>query len=453
MLDVIKLKKGFDINIVGEANKSIMSSADKVTSYLIKSTDFNYLTPKLLVKEGDSVKAGTPLFYDDNNNRIVITSPVSGIASKIKNSESIKEICISPTETIDYVNFDIPSLDTIKSEEVKEAMLTSGLWAFIRQRPFDSIANPDDIPKIILVSAFDTNPMAPDYDFIVHKQDKYFQTGIDILNKLNNSKIYLTVHQTRTFSNVFFNTKNVEIITFDGKHPSGNISVQIHHISPLSKNEVIWYVNPQDVITIGKFFTHGVYDATKIITIAGSEINCTGYHKIIAGASIESLVKDNIKENSNPRYISGNVLTGKQIEKNGYIGFYDNLVSVIPEGNTSEVLGWAKLGTQKYSFWHSFFSWMMPTKQYPLNTNYHGEKRALIFTEQFADVFPMTIMPAQLIKSCIVGDMEDMEDLGIYEVAPEDFAICEYIDPSKTEIQEIIKNALDKVRLIWISQH
>ncbi|MCL2682033.1 MAG: Na(+)-translocating NADH-quinone reductase subunit A [Bacteroidales bacterium] len=444
----IRLKRGFTIRIEGEADKSLMSSTFKIESYAIKPTDFYGMRPKLLVEEGVVVKAGTPLFFDKADERIKITSPVSGVVSAIIRGEKrvIEEIQITPDEHMQYVDFEKQEPAKLSAEQIRAKLLESGLWACIRMRPYNVIANPDDHPKMIVISAFDTAPMGTDYDFVAHGRKQHFQAGLDALAKLTDGKVHLNTHEELTHDDAFLYAKNVEINKFSGKHPAGNVGVQIHHINPLNKGEVVWFVNPQDVIIIGRLFLEGHLDATKIVALAGSELRRTGYHKIIAGACIKSLVVENLNDDATPRFISGNVLTGKKIAQDGYLGFYDDLISVIPEGDYYEFAGWAMPGFGKFSFWRSFFSWMIPSKKYVLDTNYHGGHRALIFTGQYEKVLPMDILPMQLIKACIIEDIEAMEALGIYEVDAEDFALCEYIDPSKTEIQAIIRKGMDLVK-------
>jgi Na+-transporting NADH:ubiquinone oxidoreductase subunit A len=444
----IHLKQGFTIRIEGEADKSLMASTFKVESYAVKPTDFYGMRPKLMVEEGATVKAGTPLFFDKADERIKITSPVSGTVSAIVRGEKrvIQEIRITPDEQMQYVEFAKQTPSTLSKEQVQSQLLESGLWASIRQRPYNVIANPDDRPKMIVVSAFDTAPMGADYDFVAHGQQQHFQAGLDALTKLTDGKVHLNVHTELNRDDLFLSAKNVEINTFSGKHPAGNVGVQIHHLDPINKGEVVWFVNPQDVIIIGRLFLEGCLNATKIVALAGSELKRTGYHKIISGACIQPLIEGNLIDDANPRFISGNVLTGQKITKDGYLGFYDHLISVIPEGDHYEFAGWAMPGLTKFSFWRSFFSWMIPGKKYVLDTNYHGGHRALIFTGQYEKVLPMDIYPMQLIKACMIEDVEAMEALGIYEVDSEDFALCEYIDPSKTEIQSIIRKGMDLIK-------
>ncbi|MDR2511779.1 MAG: Na(+)-translocating NADH-quinone reductase subunit A [Bacteroidales bacterium] len=447
---VIKIKKCFDIRIKGKADGFLKSSVDLLTHCAVKPTDFKYFTPKLLVEEGNVVKAGTALFFDKNDERIVITSPVSGKVSAIVRGEKrrIEQIEIALDKIQVYERFfeEMPAFAGMTTTDIRDILLKSGLWAFIRQRPFNSIANPDNQPKMLVISAFDTAPLAPDYDVLLKGKNKEFQLGIDVLKKMLDVPMYLCLHQTMTVSNVFHYAKNVEKITFSGGHPAGNVGVQTAYIDPINKGDIVWHINPQDVATIGILFSKGIYDSSKIIAFAGSELKNAGYHKIYAGACIAKLVEKNLIGNAHPRFISGNILTGKQVAKNGYIGFYDHLVSVIPEGNKYEFLGWLMPGFRKFSFWRLFFSWLNVGGKYNLNTNYHGGKRAFIFTDKFSKVLPMDIMPVQLLKAILAEEIEEMVALGIYEVEPEDFALCEFIDPSKIEIQQIIQQGLNLVR-------
>ena len=444
----IRIKRGFTIRIEGEADKSLMSSTFRIDSFAIKPTDFHGVRPKLLVEEGTAVKAGTPLFFDKADERIKITSPVSGTVTAIVRGEKrvIEEIRIKPDEKIERIDFGKDAIESMTCCQIRNKLLESGLWACIRMRPFNVIANPDDKPKMIVVSAFDTAPMGVDYDFVAHGQRAQFQAGLDALAKLTEAKVHLNVHEELTRDETYLNAKNVEITTFSGEHPTGNVGIQIHHIDPINKGDVVWFVNPQDVIIMGRLFLEGHLDMTKIVPLAGSELKRTGYHKIIAGACIESLVERNLIDDTTPRYISGNVLTGKKIAKDGYLGFYDHLISVIPEGDYYEFMGWGMPGFDKFSFSRVFFSWMVPKAKYVMDTNLHGGYRAFVFTGMFEKVLPMDILPMQLIKACIIKDIDLMEELGIYEVDAEDFALCEFIDPSKNEIQDIIRQGMDLVK-------
>lgn len=436
--NILKIKKGLNIPLKGEAEKIILKS-DLSSAYALKPTDFFGITPKLTVDINSKVKAGSCLFVDKNKPEIKFTSPVSGVVTEINRGEKRKilEIVIEPDKNIEYENFLDNDYHKLSKEEIISILLDSGLWPAIRQRPFNLIANPKDKPKAIFISAFDTAPLAPDYDFILVNFYNEFQTGINILKNISDCKIHLSINGQSSILSFYKKLENVQIHKIFGKHPAGNIGVQIHHIDPINKGEIVWHINPQHVIQIGNLFLKGIYDATKIIALTGSEIIKPVYYKVISGTSIKELVENNVKSEK-VRYISGNVLTGEKIYKSGFLGFYDSQITVIPEGDYHEFMGWLKPGFRKYSFHRVFFSWLFPRKKYVIDTNLHGGERPFIMTGIYEKVFPMDILPVQLIKSILAEDIDMMEKLGIYEVAPEDFALCEFICPSKINFQEIV---------------
>lgn len=442
MSDSIKISRGLSIQLQGEASKVIKEVSS--SEYALKPTDFTGVFPKLLVAEGDKVKAGTPVFYDRYRQNLRFPSPVSGTITEIRRGAKRKllEIRIKKDETIDYESYLKGDPTSLKREEIVETLVKSGVWAYIRQRPYDIIANPVDIPRSIYISTFDTHPLAPDFNFIYEKENKAFQAGLDVLNKLTEGKVYLGVHQDMTNGEIFKKANNVEIVSFSGKHPSGNVGIQIHHTEPINKGEKVWYLNPFGVIVLGKFFSEGKYDASKIIAVNGSEVKNPQYYKVVSGIKVDALLKDNLNS-ENIRVISGNVLTGHKISTDGYLGFYDEQITVIPEGDYHEFLGWGMPRFHKFSYSKSYFSWLTPGKKYRHDTNLNGGKRAFVLTGEYEKVFPMNIFPMQLLKAIIAKDIDRMEQLGIYEVAPEDFALCEYIDPSKTDMQAIVRDGLD----------
>jgi Na+-transporting NADH:ubiquinone oxidoreductase subunit A len=450
MDNVIKIKKGLDIRIRGKIDASLSAPTVFYEDYAVKPTDFYGLQPKLLVEKGSKIKAGTPLFCNKKDERIKMPSPVAGVVTDIVTGakRSIEAITIKAEKEHDSMVFDVPKPNDYSQEMVKNALLDSGLWCMLRRRPYDTIPNPDDIPRDIHISCFDSAPLAPDMEMLIHGREKEFQAGIDAIKHLTGGSgaIHLGLHVAHTTSFAFKECKNVEIHYFDGPHPSGNAGVQIHHTKPLNKGEQVWYIHPQDVVTIGALFLTGKYDSTRVIAVAGSEVLHTRYIKTRSGISVSYLLKDNVSEGNEIRVISGNILTGKRIAANGYVGFYDSFISVIPEGNRSRFLGWLTAGLNLYSFSHSFFSWLTIDRDYRIDTNLNGGRRTFVLTGDLERVFPMNIYPLQLIKACIAKDVEKMLDLGIYEVSPEDFALCEYIDASKTEIQQIIREGLELVR-------
>lgn len=446
MTQVIKIKKGLDIKLNGEADKILVEKQSD--SYAVKPTDFVGVFPKLLIKEGDLVKAGQPIFFNKYNERIIFTAPVSGKIAEIKRGPKrlLLEVIIEPDSELKYVDHGKADPNGLDRKAIIEKMLASGVWPVMRQRPYSVIANPDDKPKAIFISGFDTAPLAPDFDFIVHGQGEAFQAGIDILSKLTEGKIHLNLKGEMKGSKVFSNSKKVALNYFEGPHPAGNVGVQIHKLDPINKGDVIWYLGPQEVITIGKLFLEGKYDATKIIALTGSEVLKPRYYKVINGISIKELISSNVND-GDLRYISGNVLTGTRIDRVGYLGFYDSQVTVIPEGKYYEFLGWALPGLGKFSYSKTFLSWLTPSKKYNLDTNLHGGERAVVMSGHFEKVFPFDIYPVQLIKAILIKDIDQMENLGIYEIDDEDFALCEVIDTSKMEIQSIVREGLDFLRI------
>lgn len=445
MSDVIRIRKGLTINLAGEAEKTVTEINPKHCA--IKPLDFIGVFPKLLVHEGDAVKVGTSLFYDKYNERIQFTSPVSGKVKELRRGEKrvLLEVVIESDGKDEVIDFGKADPNKLSREEVVEKMLKSGVWPVLRQRPYSIIANPATEPKAIFISAFDTAPLAPDYDLIVHGTGEAFQAGIDALAKLTRGTVHLNVSADAPASKVFSNCKNVRINHFSGTHPTGNVGTQIAYLDPINKGDIAWYLRPQDVLHIGRLFLEGRVDATRLVALTGSEIKRPHYFKTKLGSSIEQMV-DNNTESGKLRYISGNVLTGKQIDSDGYVGFYDSQVTVIPEGDHYEFFGWALPGFGKFSFSKTYFSWLRPQAKHRLDTNLNGGHRAFVMTGQFEKVFGWDIYPLHLIKSIMIEDIDLMEKLGIYEVDEEDFALCEFIDTSKTEIQAIVRKGLELVR-------
>jgi len=453
MSKTIKLTKGLDINMAGKAERKIGESAQPET-FVIKPTDFLAITrPKLLVKEGDNVKAGTPLFYDKFSPDIMYVAPVSGEIAEIIRGEKRKilEIRVLADKEIENELYDAKSISDISNlsrEDAQKVMLQSGVWPNIIQRPFGIVANPEDTPKSIFVSTFDTHPLAPEYDFIFHRQEQNFQAGIDILSKFTSGTVNVNIDNKGEVAPIFAHISNAEVNKISGKHPAGNVGVQIHHIDPVNKGEIVWTVNPFGVIQIGKLFLTGKYDASKRIAVVGSEVKNPQYFRTFIGASISKFIEDNLNGNHS-RFISGNVLTGERISKDGYIGYFDHQVTVIPEGDYYEFLGWMKPTSKKLSIHRAvgLFSFLNGGgKEYVLDTNSRGEPRAFVETGVFESVTPMDILPTYLVKSIMAEDYDDMESLGLLEIIEEDLALCEFVDVSKHDIQSIVRKGLDLLR-------
>jgi len=448
MSKTIKLRKGLNINLLGEASK-VKNAVDQSDMFSIKPPDFHGVTPKMVVKAGDKVKAGDVIFFNKYQEEIKFLSPVSGEIQEIVRGEKrrILEILISADSTIEYTDLGTKNPESMSADEVKSHVLASGLWPFIKMRPCDVIAKPTDVPKAIFISAFDSSPLAPDYDFALHGEDKNFQNGINILKQLTTGKVHLTTNGSGNPDAVFTSATGVEKNTISGKHPVGNVGTQIHHIDPINKGEVVWTVNAQDVVMMGRVFTTGKFDLSKVIALTGSEIINPKYIKTIVGTSVKNILADAIN-GDNYRVISGNVLTGDKISDNGYLGYYDSQITVIPEGNEpmfSFTKGWLGLGFNKFSVNRTYFSWLTPNKKRKLDTNLNGEIRSFVMTGEMEKVFPFDIYPMHLIKSVMYNDLDEMESLGIYEVAPEDFALCEFVCTSKVDIQDVIRKGLDEV--------
>ena len=442
----IKLSKGADIKIKGIADR-VYANIPQSDFYAIKPTDFHLLTPKLQVKVGDRVDAGDVVFYDKNCDTIKFTSPVSGVVHDIVRGEKRKilEIIISADQEIKYKNFEKRDLSSLNRQDIIDDLLVSGLWPLIRQRPFATIANPQDMPKSIFISGFDSSPLAPDNDFVFHGDTDLFQLGLDIVAQLTDGITHLNLDGNSNAAKVFRNAKGVQINHIYGPHPAGNVGVQIHHIDPINKGDVVWYLAPQDIVSIARFFRDAKYDRSRIVVLTGSMVKKPRYYRVIQGMSIINIIKDNLIE-GDKRFISGNVLTGTRIQKDGYIGFYDFQLSIIPEGNYSEFFGWLLPGFGKYSLSRTFFSWLSSNKEYELDSNTHGEERAYVVTGQYESFMPIDIFPVQLIKAILIEDIELMEHLGIYEVDSEDFALCEFACTSKIPIQSIVRRGLDLIK-------
>ncbi|MFT6815017.1 MAG: Na+-transporting NADH:ubiquinone oxidoreductase subunit A [Sphingobacteriales bacterium] len=445
MSKVVKLRKGFDIKLQGEAEK-VFAKYEQPTTYAIKPADFNGILPKLLVEVDDKVKVGSPLFYHKDNEKMLFTSPVSGVVKAINRGDKriVEGIVIEADKEMSYESFKTDGFIDFSREQVIEVLLKSGLWGFIKERPFDKIANPEITPKSIFVSAFDTSPLAADFDFIVHGNKEVFQAGLDVLGKLTTGAVNLNVNGREKPSEVFTNAKNVIVNSVQGPHPAGNVGIQIHHIDPINKGQYVWTLNPQAVISIGRLFTTGKFNSEIIVALTGSEVKHRKYHKTNIGACIDKMVKGNLKS-EHVRYISGNVLTGSKISENGYLGFNDSQVTVIPEGDFPEFFGWLKPGFDRPSNSRALLSSLPIGKSFEANTNEHGELRAFVVTGEYEKVLPMDIYPVHLLKAILYEDIEEIEGLGIYEVAVEDLALCEFVCSSKFPVTQTLKKGLELI--------
>ena len=445
MSKIIKLKKGLDINLQGKAAESLVE-LPLAKEYAVSPLDFENVTPKLLVKVGDKVKAGEPLFFDKNNTRVLFTSPVSGTVSAVNRGEKRKILNVTVAADAQQESAEFALLDLQKAtrEEVIETLLKSGLWTMILQRPYGIVANPADEPKAIFVSAFDSAPLAADMNFALKGEKESLQKGLEVLSKLSGGKVHLSVKAKA--EGEMTSLKGAEIHTFEGKHPVGCVGVQIHHIDPIAKGDIVWTVAIQDVAAIGRLFSTGKVDLHKVVALTGSEVEKPQYYRIISGAPVASIVDGNIKkqaEGDSVRIISGNVLTGKKVAADGFITATATQITVIPEGDKYEMLGWIAPRFNKFSVSRSYFSWLCPKKEYKLDTNVNGGVRAFVVTGLFEEYLPMDIYPMYLFKAIMANDIDKMENLGIYEIVEEDVALCEFVDPSKTEIQQLVRDGIN----------
>ena len=435
----IKLRKGLDIKLAGVAEK-VVENAPMAASYAVSPLDYENVTPKLLVKVGDKVEAGSALFFDKNNPRILFTSPVSGVVSAINRGEKRKLLNVAVEPDQEQVYKALPMVDVAKAEreEIVEMLLASGLWTRIVERPYGVIANPEAKPQAIFVSAFDSAPLAPDYNFILKEEKAAVEAGMALLARLTDGKVHLSARKGD--EGFMAEVKGVEYHTFEGKHPVGNVGIQIHHIDRIAKGDIVWTVNIQDVAMIGRSILAGKLDMSKTVAVAGSEAQKPMYKRIIAGAAIESIVG---KQPASVRVISGDVLTGVKTDADGYIAAGANVVTLIPEGDKYELLGWAMPRFHRFSVSRAYFSWLFPKKEYKLDTNLNGGERPFVVTGLYENYLPMDVYVSYLLKAILVGDLDKMENLGLYEVLPEDLALCEFVDPSKIDMQQIVRNGIN----------
>jgi Na+-transporting NADH:ubiquinone oxidoreductase subunit A len=443
------LTKGADIKLEGDAPLSLIDA--NVKTYALQPNLYNVMSPipKVNIEVGGEVKAGEPLFFDKKRPEIKYVSPVSGEIVEVIRGEkrAIHKIVVLADNEINYKKFNVPSLDADRASIV-EFMLESGAWSLLNARPFDMVPEIDSVPRDIFISTFNTAPLAPNINFITSGQDANFQKGCDVLNTLTNGAVYLGLDgSSESASGFFSNIENVEKHYFTGKHPAGNVGVQIHHIKSIRAGESVWTLNVDDVITIGKLFNEGKYDASKMVALTGNRLSQNGYVKTYVGANLTELLEGNITDAENTRVVAGDVLSGRQVEKGGYLGHNENHISTLKEGNQYELFGWLLPITPRPSLSGTFPNALLyKNHKFDANTNTHGEKRAFVVSGQYEAVLPMDIYPQHLMKAILANDFERMEGLGIYELSPEDIALCEFACTSKMPIQSILKEGLETMR-------
>ena len=439
----IRIKKGLNINLVGAAEHTT-SKAALSNVYAINLNDFHGITPKRLVKEGAGIKAGEALFYNKNKEDMLFVSPVSGELIEIVRGArrrilTLKILADKKQGTLEHSPLDPESASV---QQIKAMLLKSGCWPFIKQRPYDIIADPADTPKAIFISGYVTAPLAAEQDYILKGKESYLQAAISALCKLTPGKVHVSVGKGS--DSPLSKLKGMELHKISGPHPAGLVGTQINKIDPINKGEVVWTVAPQDLVIIGEQLLTGKFNPERTIALVGSSVKTPKYYITKIGAEVSTFLYASGVKNENIRVINGDVLTGSKTRPDGHLGFYNTTVSIIPEGDDYELFGWNKPVFNKISVTRAFtFSWLNPKKKYDLTTNTNGEHRAFVVTGMYEKVFPMDIYPLQLLKACMVKDLDNMEELGLYEVAPEDFSLTEFICISKQPHQRIIREGLD----------
>ena len=446
MANLFKLRKGLDINLAGKAEKKKIQLKSN-GKYALQPDSFTGVVPKVVVKEGDKVKAGDALFVNKNYPEMGFASPVSGTVTAVERGERRKVLAIKveADATQQFADFGVRDVEKMTGEEVKDTLLKAGLFGYINQLPYDVVTTPDTAPKAVFVSALRDKPLAADFEFELEGQEKEWQAGLTALSKM--AKTYLGIGAKQT-AKALTDVKDVEVNVFDGPCPAGNVGVQINHVSPVNKGEVVWTVDPTAVIFFGRLFLTGKVNLTRTVALVGSEVKTPQYVDMLVGEELSTLLSNSYDATHSVRIINGNVLTGAVTNKDGYLGAHTSEVTVIPEGdNADELAGWIMPRFSQFSVNRSYFSWLFGKKKsYALDARIKGGERHMIMSGEYDKVLPMDIYGEYLIKAIIAGDIDRMEQLGIYEVSPEDFALAEFVDSSKLELQRIVREGLDMLR-------
>ena len=444
MANVIKLRKGLDINLKGKAfgEKTPLKAC---AEYALTPDAFVGMIPKVVVKAGDIVKAGDALFVNKQYPDVKFASPVSGQVSEVVRGERRKVLCviIKADAEQQFTDFGKKNVANLDGEDVKDALLEAGLFGYIDQLPYAVSTTPEAKPKAIFVSALRDKPLAADFEVELQGNEQDFQTGLTALSKMAKTNLGIGAKQT---ADALVNAKDVEVTVFDGRCPAGNVGVQVNHLDPVNKGEVVWTVDPTAVIFFGRLFNTGKVNLTRTVAVCGDQVKNPCYLDVLVGTPLGFILNGNVEE-GNVRIINGNVLTGTKASKDDYLGAHTSEVTVIAEGDQAdEILGWIMPRTKQFSVNRSYFSWLCGKKQYALDSRIKGGERHMIMSGEYDKVLPMDIYGEYLIKSIIAEDIDKMEQLGIYEVAPEDFALAEFVDSSKLELQKIVRNGLNMLR-------
>ena len=439
----IRSRRGANLNIKGRAEKILDKSTSSKT-FALKPDDFFGTIPKMLHREGAKVDLGSPIFFSKKNHKINFVSPVAGFIKSIDRGpkRKIEKIIIEASDSQKSVSHSVTNWDKKTRDELKILLMKSGNWPYIHQRPYGTMADPLDIPKAIFVSTVKTDPLEGDILFILKDKQKQFQLGIDLLNKLVDQNVFLGIE--KSFSGYFKSIERVQHYTIQGPHPVGNISLHIQKICPLNMGEKVWTVNAEDVVNLGEFITTGTFSPLRTVAVSGNSVEKPRYFQTIIGSELKSILTKAGIKNTDDRVINGNVLTGSLSYLSDHLSYFNNLISVIPEGNNYRMFGWLPFKDNNImSLSNTSFSRIFNRKGFEVNTNLNGEKRALVVTGEMEKIFPFDIYPMQLLKACMVEDIEKMEALGIYEVIPEDFGLVDYANTSKLEAQEVIRRGIE----------
>ena len=450
MANVIKLHKGLDIHLQGKAEETKLSLKSN-GHYALVPDDFVGVTPKVVVREGDTVKAGDALFVNKLYPEVRFASPVSGKVTAVERGERRKVLCIKVEADKEqhYADFGRHDVAKMDGQAVKELLLNAGLFGYINQLPYAVSANPVAQPKAIFVSALRDKPLAASFDFEVKGQEPDFITGLQALAKI--AKVHVGVGPQSPLVQsvaVLQQQAELEVTIFDGPCPAGNVGVQVNHLDPVNKGEVVWTIgDPTVVLFIGRLLNTGRVDLTRTVALCGSEVKKPCYVDMLVGQELQTLLANSYDAGHSVRIINGNVLTGRKTTKDGFLGAHSSEITVIPEGDDAdEMLGWIMPRLKQFSVSRSYFSWLCGKKDYALDARVKGGERHIIMSGEYDRVLPMDIYGEYLIKAIITGDIDRQEQLGIYEVSPEDFALAEFVDSSKLELQRIVREGLDILR-------
>ena len=447
MANLFKLRKGLDINLAGRAERKKIQLKSN-GKYALQPDCFIGVVPKVVVKEGDKVKAGDALFINKNYPEMKFASPVSGTVTAVERGERRKVLAVKvdADATQVFTDFGVKDVKKLSGDEVKAALLEAGLFGYINQLPYDVVTTPDSNPKAIFVSALRDKPLAAEFDFELEGQEKEWQAGLTALSKM--AKTYLGIGAKQESVKALADAEDVEVNVFDGPCPAGNVSVQVNHVSPVNKGEVVWTVDPSAVIFFGRLFLTGKVNLKRTVALVGSEVKQPQYADMLVGEELQTLLSNSYDSKHNVRIINGNVLTGRVTTKDGFLGAHSSEITVIPEGdNADELAGWIMPRLNQFSVNRSYFSWLFGKKKaYALDARIKGGQRHMIMSGEYDKVIPMDIYPEYLVKAIITGNIDKMEQLGIYEVSPEDFALAEFVDSSKLELQRIVREGLDMLR-------